>query len=114
MQTVKLIVYPVSDLTKAKEVFGKFLGVAPYVDSPYYVGYKTGDLEIGLNPNAVKQGITAPVTYVEVDDIRERLRMMTDTGARVVQDVRDVGGGLLVASVKDADGNILGFRQQSS
>jgi predicted enzyme related to lactoylglutathione lyase len=34
-----------------------------------------------------------------------------EAGAEVVQDVMDVGGGLLVARLKDADGNFLGLRQ---
>jgi predicted enzyme related to lactoylglutathione lyase len=46
-------------------------------------------------------------------DITSSLRAMTEVGAEVVQDVMDVGGGLLIAKVKDADGNVVGLRQQS-
>ena len=53
-----------------------------------------------------------PIGYVDVTDIKSSLKEMTDVGAEVVQDPRDVGGGLLVAKVKDADGNVVGFRQK--
>jgi hypothetical protein len=50
-QNIKLIVYPVKDVEKAKAFFSKFLDAEPYVASPYYVGYKVGNLEVGLDPN---------------------------------------------------------------
>jgi hypothetical protein len=34
-----------------------------------------------------------------------------DAGAEAHQGVRDVGGGKLLASVKDADGNVIGLIQ---
>jgi predicted enzyme related to lactoylglutathione lyase len=106
--TIKLIVFPVKDLDKAKNLYRIFLGIDPYVDSAYYVGYKVGDLEVGLDPNS--QNV---VSYTDVDDIERSLKELEATGATIHMDVKDVGGGLLVAQVKDADGNILGLRQQS-
>ena len=52
MGKVSLIVYPAKELASTKQIFSKFLGVEPYVDGPYYVGYKVGDMEIGFDPNA--------------------------------------------------------------
>jgi len=78
------------------------------VASAYYVGYKVGDLEVGLDPNS-KVG---PIAYADVKDIRSSLQELTKAGAVVVQDVGDVGGGLLIAQVKDQDGNVVGLRQQ--
>ncbi len=108
-QTIKLIVYPVKDREKAKAFYGRFLGTEPYVDSDYYVGYKLGNQEIGLDPHA-KVG---PIAYTDVKDIKSSLKAMVDIGAEVVQDVKNVGGGLLIAQVRDADGNVVGLRQQS-
>jgi len=105
---VSLIVYPAKELASTKQIFSKFLGVEPYVDGPYYVGYKVGDMEIGLDPNAQNAG---PVTYIDVADIKSSLQEIIALGAELQQDAKDVGGGLLVASVKDKDGNILGFRE---
>jgi predicted enzyme related to lactoylglutathione lyase len=106
--TIKLIVFPAKDLDKAKSFYRKFLGVEPYVDGVYYVGYKIGDLEIGLDPNG--QNI---VCYTDVDDMVSSLKESKATGATVHMDAKNVGGDLLVAQVKDVDGNILGLRQQS-
>jgi hypothetical protein len=44
-------------------------------------------------------------------DIRSSLRQLLDAGGEADQDVKDVGGGKLIASVKDADGNRLGLTQ---
>jgi predicted enzyme related to lactoylglutathione lyase len=109
--SVKLIVYSVSDVPAAKKVFGAFLGVDPYVDGAYYVGYRVGELEIGLDPNAQAQGFNAPIGYVDTPDIQSSIKALVEAGAEVVQDAMDVGGGMLVARLKDADGNFLGLRQ---
>jgi hypothetical protein len=108
MNKVSLIVYPAKELGGNKQIFSKFLGVEPYVNEPYYVGYRVGDMEIGLDPNAQCAG---PVTYIEVADIKNSLQEIIALGATIQQDVKDVANGLLVASVKDKDGNILGFKQ---
>lgn len=109
MNKVSLVVYHAKELASTKKIFSKFLGVEPYVDVPYYVGYKVGDMEIGLDPNAQN---AEPVTYIDVADIKSSLQEMISLGATLQQDVKDVGRGLLVASVRDKDGNILGFRQK--
>jgi predicted enzyme related to lactoylglutathione lyase len=108
-QNIKLIVYPVKDVEKAKAFYGKFLDAEPYVASPYYVGYRIGNLEVGLDPNS-KAG---PIAYTDVEDIKSSIQAMVKVGAEVVQDVKEVGGGLLIAQVKDIDGNMVGLRQQS-
>ena len=108
-QKIKLIVNPVLDIEKAKEFYAKFLDAEPYVEGSYYVGYKVGNLEVGLDPNS-KIG---PIAYTDVRDIKASLQAMIEVGAEVVQDVKEVGGGLLIAQVKDADGNVVGLRQQS-
>lgn len=107
-KNINLIVYPVQDLEKAKAFYGQFLGVTPYVDSPYYVGYKIDNLEIGLDPNSQ----VGPIAYTPVADIQTSLKEMIHSGAEIVQDVKDVGSGLLIAQVKDSNGNIVGLRQQ--
>ena len=107
-QGVKTVVYPVTDLAKAKALFTGLLGVEPYVDAPYYVGYKVAGQDIGLDPNGHKHGMTP---YYQVDDIKQSLQALLDAGATRVQDVTDVGGGKLIAVVKDTDGNIIGLTQ---
>ena len=111
MKGVSLFIYPVTDIVQAKTLFSKHLGVQPYADQPYYVGFKLGDQEIGLDPDGHAQGMTGPVGYWEVENIKERLQVLLDAGAQVHQPVKDVGGGKLIATVKDGSGNILGLVQ---
>ena len=60
-QGIRLFVYPVKDITGAKTLYSQLLGTEPYVDEAYYVGFKIGDQEIGLDPNGHHQGMTGPV-----------------------------------------------------
>lgn len=108
-KNLTLLVFPVTDVEQAKTFYSKFLGVDPYTDSPYYVGYKIGNLEIGLDPNSE----IGPVGYTDVTDIRASLEEMTAVGAEIVQEVRDVGNGLLIVQVRDSGGNVVGLRQHS-
>jgi predicted enzyme related to lactoylglutathione lyase len=106
-QDPKLIVYPVSDLENAKKLFTSLLGVEPYADAAYYVGYKTDGMEIGLDPHGKSSG---PIVYWDTDDITARLGELTAAGWKTKAEPRDVGGGLLVGSVTDANGNVIGLR----
>jgi predicted enzyme related to lactoylglutathione lyase len=108
---MRTVIYPVKDLAQAKTLYGKLLGVEPYADEAYYVGFRVGDQELGLDPNGHSQGMTGPIGYWEVDDIKESLELLLDAGAEVQQEIKDVGGGKLIASVKDADANITGLAQ---
>ena len=110
---MKVIIYPVRDLEGAKTLYGTLLGTAPYVDQPYYVGFRVGEQELGLDPNGHRQGVTAPLGDWEVDDINATLEKLLAAGGEVQQGVRDVGGGRLIAAVKDADGNVTGLMQSS-
>jgi predicted enzyme related to lactoylglutathione lyase len=112
-QGISLIVYPVTDLSASKSFYRTLLGVDPYVDGPYYVGFRTGELEVGLDPNARGHGITVPIGYVEVADISKALKSLLDAGAQELKPVTEVGGGMRIATVKDPDGNILGVRQRT-
>ena len=106
-----VIIYPVSDLAQAKTLYRTLLGVEPYTDEAYYVGFRVGDQEIGLDPHGHRKGMTGPVGYFHVSDIKNCLQSLLDAGAQVQQEVKDVGGGKLIASVKDADSNIIGLIQ---
>src|SRR6184192_1208799 len=110
-QGMARLVYPVKDIAQAKTLFSKLLGVEPYADEAYYVGFRVEDQEIGLDPNGHKQGMTGPIGYFHVSDIKNSLQALLDAGAQVQQEVTDVGGGKLIAWVKDADSNIIGLLQ---
>jgi predicted enzyme related to lactoylglutathione lyase len=108
---IKTVLHPVSDLAKAKEVFTALLGVPPSADGPYYVGYDVAGQHIGLVPGGGPQGMTSPVAYWHVSDIEAKLAELTAAGATVKDAASDVGGGRVVASVTDLDGNVLGLLQ---
>jgi predicted enzyme related to lactoylglutathione lyase len=111
---IQIFVYPVKDIAQSKALFSTLLGVEPYTDAPYYVGFRVGDQEIGLDPHGHSKGMTGPVGYWQVDDITKSFQSLLDAGAQVQQDVQDVGGGMLIAIAKDADGNAIGLRQLPS
>ena len=108
-QGIKTVLHPVSDLAKAKAVYTALLGVPPSADAPYYVGFDAEGQHIGLVPGG--QGMTSPVAYWHVPDIEAKLAEVTAAGATVHESAHDVGGGRLVATVTDPDGNVLGLFQ---
>jgi predicted enzyme related to lactoylglutathione lyase len=108
MAEALLIVYPAKDLEKAKKLFSSLLGTDPYVDEPYYVGFRTGGREIGLDPHGASNG---PVAYWETHDIVTKVAELKSAGWQTTSDAKDVGGGLLVAQLGDGNGNTVGLRQ---
>jgi predicted enzyme related to lactoylglutathione lyase len=110
-QGVQTVLHPVSDLAAAKAVYAALLGVQPQADGPYYVGFEAAGQQIGLVPGGGPQGMTSPVAYWHVSDIEAKLAEVTAAGATVKEPAHDVGGGRLVATVSDPDGNVLGLLQ---
>jgi predicted enzyme related to lactoylglutathione lyase len=111
IQGIKTVLHPVSDLDSAKAVYSALLGVGPQVDQPYYVSYEVAGQHIGLVPGGGPQGMTSPVAFWHVADIEAKLAEVTAAGATVTEAAHDVGGGRLVATVADPDGNVLGLLQ---
>jgi len=108
---IKTVVVPVSDLAASKAFYTELLGVEPAHDAPYYVGFDAAGQHIGLVPGGGPQGMTSPVAYWHVADIEAKLAEVTAAGAIVKEPAHDVGGGRLVATVTDPDGNVLGLLQ---
>ena len=108
---LRTVIYPVTDLAAAKATYGALLGVPPAMDEAYYVGYEADGWHLGLDPNGAAQGMAGPQTFWHVDDLDKTLGVLVDAGATVERPARDVGGGRLVAVVRDADGNTTGLLQ---
>ena len=106
---IRTLIYPVRDVEQTKALLTVVLGTGPYVDAPYYVGFRNDGFEIGLDPSGHGQGMTGPVPYAEVTDIEATFGRLLEAGAVAVQAPKDVGQGKLIASVKDADGNMIGL-----
>ncbi len=107
-QGIKTVLHPVSDLATAKAVYAALLGIPPQHDASYYVGFEAEGQHIGLVPDG---GMTSPVAYWHVPDIEAKLAEVTAAGATVKEPAHDVGGGRLVATITDPDGNVLGLLQ---
>ena len=110
-QGIKTVLHPVSDLSRSKPVYAALLGIQPQADAAYYVGFDAAGQHIGLVPGGGQEGMTSPVAYWHVADIEAKLAEVTAAGARVKDPPRDVGGGRLVATFSDPDGNVLGLLQ---
>ena len=108
---IKTVLHPVSDLEKAKPVYAALLGLQPQADSSYYVGFDVAGQHIGLVPGGGPDAMTSPVAYWHVSDIEAKLAEVTAAGGAVKDAPRDVGGGRLVATFTDPDGNVLGLLQ---
>jgi predicted enzyme related to lactoylglutathione lyase len=110
-QGIKTVLHPVSDLTAAKAVYTALLGGPPQHDADYYVGYEVEGQHIGLVPDGGPQAMTSPVAFWHVSDIEAKLAEVTAAGATIKEPAHDVGGGRLVATFTDPDGNVLGLLQ---
>ena len=110
---IKTVLVPVSDLERAKAAYTALLGQAPQTDGPYYVGFDVAGQHIGLLPGGGPQHLTSPVAYWQVPDLEATLTEITAAGATVKDPANNVGGGRLVATVTDPDGNVLGLTQDT-
>ncbi|WP_327145991.1 VOC family protein [Nocardia sp. NBC_01327] len=110
-QGIKTVLHTVSDLPAAKALYTALLGVSPQTDSSFYVGFDTEGQHIGLVPAGGAENVTAPVAYWHVPDIEAKLAEVTAAGATTKEPAHEVGGGRLVATFADPDGNVLGLIQ---
>ena len=109
-QGLRTVGYKVSDITKGKEWYAKILGVAPYFDEPFYVGFNVAGYELGLQPDKGDERKTSSVVaYWGVDDVYKTYQELLDNGAIPHGEPMDVGEGIIVASVKDPWGNAFGI-----
>lgn len=108
IQGLRTISYPVRDLAKAKGWFTEVLGVAPYFDQPFYVGFSVGGFELGLVPDG-EPGTQGSIAYWGVDDIESEVARIVGLGATLYSAIQDVGEGIKVADVKDPFGNLFGL-----
>lgn len=108
---IDTIIYPVTDIAAAKQLFETLLGTAPYADEAYYVGFNVDGQDVGLDPNGHAKGMTGPTAFLHVDDIEKRFDALLAAGAEQVQAISEVGGGRRIASAKDKDGNMIGLLQ---
>lgn len=105
---LRTAIYAAPDLAKTKEWYASLLGIEPYFDEPFYVGFSVGGYELGLDPD-LTSGAGTPVVYWGVDDIQETWNRLMQAGADEVEAPHEVGSGIWVAIVRDPFGNTLGI-----
>ena len=103
--------YKVGDLNKAKEWYTKAFKTDPYFDEPFYVGFNIGGYELGLMPEEkpTTDKVESTVAYWGVENINEAYKHFIGLGATIDQEPTNVGGELMIASVRDLWGNIIGL-----
>ena len=109
---LRTVIYrvPKNNLKKATLWYSKLLGVKPYFEEPFYVGFNVGGFELGLDPDEgeIIMGNNV-VTYWGVKDIEMALGHSLKSEATKESDIREVGEGIKVATLKDPFGNLLGL-----
>lgn len=105
---LRTAIYKVSDIEAAKAWYTKAFQVEPYFDEPYYVGFSVGGYELGLQAEEVSKGENVSVFW-GVEDIAAEYKRFLECGATEVEKPQNVGGEIMVATLKDPWGNLLGL-----
>ncbi len=108
---LRTTIYKVEDINKAKKWYAKAFGTEPYFDEPFYVGFNIGGYELGLLPeeNPTTEKPESVLTYWGVNEIEEVYNHFIKSGAIENEKPHSVGEPLMVATVKDPWGNVIGF-----
>jgi catechol 2,3-dioxygenase-like lactoylglutathione lyase family enzyme len=104
---LRTIVYPAPDLAASKAWWTEALGLKPYFDQPFYVGFNPGGYELGLNPAG--DPAAGPSTYWGVRDIAAAAERLTALGAVVVAAVEEVGDGIKLGTFRSPGGDPIGL-----
>ena len=105
IQGLRTACYPAPDLARGKQWYRDVLGADPYFDEPFYVGFAVGGFELGLTPDGTP-GLTGSQIFWGVADAGAELARLVSLGGVPHEELKDVGGGIKVASVLDPFGNI--------
>lgn len=108
---LRTVIYKAPDLNRAKAWYSETFGITPYFDEPYYVGFTVGGFELGLDPDTggSPTGVGGSTTYWGVTDLAKALEGLVARGVTVHHPLREVGGGIKVATVLDPFGNAIGL-----
>jgi len=109
-QGLRTVIYHVDDLERAKAWYSLALGIEPYFDQPFYVGFNVGGYELGLDPdiNGITIGAGGVGAYWGVSDCESAFNRLVELGGSPLTPVQEVGEGIRVATVTDPFGNVIG------
>ena len=108
---LRTCIYKVNDLEKAKAWYSNAFQTQPYFDEPFYTGFNVGGFELGLQPSGDSKPTPAEnvLTYWGVEDIKKEFQRFIDLGATSHEEPTNVGGELMVATLRDPWGNLIGL-----
>ena len=108
---LRTAIYHVNDIEKGTKWYSKILGIEPYFNQPFYVGFNVGGYELGLQPDPAAAGERADgaVAYWGVTDAHAVFNKLIELGATIHEPVQEVGEGIKVGTVKDPFGNVFGI-----
>lgn len=111
LRGLRTVVFEVRELDAARDWYRELLGIAPYFDERFYVGFEVGGYELGLHPvdGEVEPGVGGDVAYWAVSDVAEAIERAVAQGAEVLHPAQDVGADIVTGAVRDPFGNALGF-----
>ena len=104
---LRTLIYPSDNLAADSKWWSNVLGYGPYFNEPFYVGFEVAGYELGLDPNA--NMAVGPRTYFGVENVQQAVDHFTKLGCSIHEPVTDTGGGVVVATVKKPNGQLLGL-----
>ncbi len=111
MLGLRTIIYKVSDLDKARKWYSDAFNTKPYFNEPFYVGFNIGGYELGLLPEEASSETKSDnvLSYWGVEKIDTTYQRLLDLGAAEHEKPTNVGGEIVVATVKCPWNNIIGI-----
>ena len=111
LQGLRTVVYAAPDLKRARDWYTEALGIEPYFEEDFYVGFNVGGYELALDPgrSVAQPAGSGAMVYWGVDDVEGELNRLLSLGAKPHTPFQDVGGGIKVGSVLDPFGNAIGL-----
>lgn len=111
MLGLRTTIYKVPDLEIAKKWYTQAFKQDPYFDEAFYVGFNIGGFELGLQPsqNSAYKNSDNVICYWGVEDIKKEFERLIELGGLVHEQPTNVGGELMVASLFDPWGNVIGL-----
>ena len=107
---LRTVIYKVADMQAAKTWYSKAFDTMPYFDEAFYIGFNIDGYELGLHPadtNTLQ--VDNVVAYWAVEDVSAVFNRLVSIGAIAHEQPQEVGGGIVVATVKDPWGNAIGL-----
>ncbi len=108
---LRTTIYKVADIDAAKEWYTKAFETAPYFDEPFYVGFDIAGYELGLQPeeSLTTDKAESVATYWGVNEVKTEFDRLLSLGATAHEQPEEVGGGIIVATLKDPWKNVIGL-----